>query len=70
MHMKQVEANLQKQVLYDGKVYTLLEYVLWLETTYKQQKIRHSLVLQERRGSCTIRVPMDMVQEINETEEV
>ena len=68
MDIRRVKPNLQKQVLYSGKVYTMLEYVLWLDTLSKQSKVRHSLVLQDKRGNSTIRVPLDKVQEINEGE--
>ena len=66
MDIRRVKANLHKRVLYNGRVYTLLEYVLWLDTSTKRNQVKHSLILQDTKGNSTIRVLLDKVQEIKE----
>ena len=66
MDIKQVKANLQKPVLYEGRVYTMLEYILWADISGKKIELRHSLTLLDKNGNRTIRAPLDKVEAISD----
>lgn len=66
MDIKQVKVNLQKPVLYEGRVYTLPEYILWADISGKKIELRHSLTLLDKNGNRTIRAPLDKVEAISD----
>lgn len=66
MDIKQAKANLRKPVLYEGRVYTMMEYILWADISGKKIELRHSLTLLDKNGNSTIRAQLDKVEAISD----